>query len=194
MTKDLLIGRLDFHPHAAAGSAAAGAFGGNVDVAVGTLLHVADTHAKGNEQSLATLGLCPLCGSNTNQLIGRQRADEQVVLPAWELVAGVEDDARRADRGHPEHARVVHAWLRERLIGYERPGVVASHRDDGPSIVVSRGEDVDLVATHRPDLRLPQLTGFRIDGKAVSVAMAVGVDLRLGPRLPDERIVRWHRA
>ena len=123
-----------------------------------------------------------------------QRAHEQVVLPPRELVAGVEHEARRADRRHPEHARVVHARrantaCRRRACRCScGPSTRAASRSCG------RAQDVDLVAAHRTDLRLPQFAGLGMNRQAVAVAMTVGEDLRLGAGAADERIVRRHRA
>src|SRR5262249_38629577 len=114
----LRCGRDRFEPqdHAVGGVASDRAFGRDVDVPVGTLLHVADAHVQLREQLLTSLGLRWLIERDAQQHPRRQRADEEAVLPLRKLVAGVPQDARRADRRHPEHPRVVHAGTEPRLI------------------------------------------------------------------------------
>ena len=46
--------------------------------------------------------------------------DKEVVLPRRKLVARIKDDARRADRRHPEHACILHFQAIETLSRYQR--------------------------------------------------------------------------
>ena len=59
---------------------------------------------------------------------------------------------------------------------------------------MARVKDIHLVATHRTDLCLPQITCLRIDGEPVAIAVSVSKDLRLGTGLADERIIGRSRA
>src|SRR5262249_47994086 len=116
--------------------------------------------------------------------------DEHGAFPALEAIARVENKTRWADRRNPEHARAVHAGAEPRLIGNLRSGVVPAGRHERPPVVVTRPEDIDLVAAHRPNLSLPELAGLRMNRQAVAVAVPVGEDLRPRAGPADERIVR----
>src|SRR5262249_60665682 len=63
-----------------------------------------------------------------------------------------------------------------------------------PALILALLDDVDLVATARPMLVLPQLPGHGVEREALGIAMAVAPDLRLGGRPADEGIVRRDRA
>src|SRR5207253_10527881 len=62
-----------------------------------------------------------------------------------------------------------------------------------PPIVVSRLDDVDLVAAVWTVLGFPQLAGDRIPGEALRIAMAVAPDAGHGTGAIDERVVLRHR-
>src|SRR6187549_2963955 len=180
--------RLDPEQGAVGGPAARRLLGGHVEIAVRPLLDVPDAIVERRQEHLPLLVLLRLrhVERDAPQRLAVQRAEERVVLPALELVAGVENETRRADRRHPEHPRVVHARLRPRN---RRPGVVATGRGERPAVVVARLEDVDLVAAERPDLGFPELTGHGVVREAVYVAVAEGVDLGQRALASDEGIV-----
>src|SRR5262249_29882207 len=71
---------------------------------------------------------------------------------------------------------------------------IDTEADHRPAVVADGLDDVDLVATARPVLVLPQFSAFGMEREALRVAVAVAPDLGLGARPADERIVRRHRA
>src|SRR5262249_44733028 len=81
-----------------------------------------------------------------------------------------------------------------RLVRYERAGIIAAHRYEGPTVVLAWKEYIDLVTTHRTDFRFPQLMRLGAKCKPIPIAMAVGVDLGLYAGVPNERIVLWNAA
>src|SRR5215470_9443858 len=54
---------------------------------------------------------------------------------------------------------------------------------------MSWNQDVDFVASHRPDLGLPQSSRFRMERQSISVAVPVGEDLRPGIGSTNKGIV-----
>src|SRR5207342_385555 len=71
-----------------------------------------------------------------------------------------------------------------------RPGVVAAEAHEGPAVVASGLDDVDLVAAVRPVLVRPHGAGSRVDREPELVAVTQGKDLLLRPRRSSERIAR----
>src|SRR5260221_236145 len=70
------------------------------------------------------------------------------------------------------------------------PGaVVDAVGDHRPAKVASGANDVDLGATRRTVLVLPELAGDRMQRRALRIPVAVTVDLRPRIRLVHERIV-----
>src|SRR5262245_53945086 len=59
---------------------------------------------------------------------------------------------------------------------------------------MSWNQDVDFVASHGPDLGLPQSSRFRMECQSVSVAVPVCEDLGLGVCTPDKGIVFGNAA
>ena len=170
--------------------------GGDVQVAVGTLLHVADADVQRSQQHFPLLRLLRLgvIERHAPQRLPVQRSEKRAALPALEPIARVEDQARRADYRVPEHPRVVHAFPGPRVIRHGRAGVVAARRHQRPPVVVAGKQDVDLVAAQWADFGFPQLAGFGVIRQAVRIPMAVAEDLRQRACAPDERIVRRNAA
>src|SRR6185503_18131112 len=107
------------------------------------------------------------------------------MAPARIAGAGVEMNPAGSNGRVPVHDRWLHSLVRRlRDAGFE------PMRDQGPTVVVTGLEDVQLVAPHRPMFGLPQQAGHRIDGKALRIAMAVGPDGRYRSRPAHERVVR----
>src|SRR5437867_4353970 len=90
----------------------------DVQIAIWSLLHVAHADTQGGEERFPTFRLSRLLERHAHQRFAVQRADEHASLPPLEAIARIEDEARRADRRHPEHARTVHARSEPWLIGH----------------------------------------------------------------------------
>src|SRR4030095_7742960 len=112
-------------------------FSDHINVSVRALLHVAWTSIERDKQSFAAFRLRRLTESDAHELTRGEGANEKVVLPSGELVARIKHDARRTDRRHPVNPRVIHSGPGPRLIGNESPRVVASGRNQRPTIVVT---------------------------------------------------------
>lgn len=72
--------------------------------------------------------------------------------------------------------------------------VVHAVADDGPAVVQAGLHTVELVATLRPVLVEPDVTGLRVHGEPLRVAVPVAPDLRERARLAHARIVGRHTA
>src|SRR5215831_10311450 len=81
---------------------------GDVNIAVRTLLDIANPDTKLREQRLTPFGLRRLIESDALELLSVQRSHKQVSLPCGELVTGIENDARWADGRHPEYPWIIH--------------------------------------------------------------------------------------
>src|SRR6266571_1990459 len=116
-------------------------------------------------------------------------AHKNVVFPVGELVAGVEGHAGSSDRRHPEEERLLHRLL-PRLLRHTRPEIEPAKADDGPTIILTRLQDIDLVAAIGPVLAFPDGPGVRIDSEPQRIAMAHRVDLRPVSRTTGKGVVR----
>src|SRR5215468_3185906 len=72
--------------------------------------------------------------------------------------------------------------------------IVAAIAHKRPAIVRATSKDIDLVATIRSLLGLPDFARFRIHGQAVTVAMTTGENCRLDVRPSKERIILRNRS
>ena len=75
-----------------------------------------------------------------------QRADEEVVLPAREQIARVNDHAGGRDHRIPIVDRLLHPWFRRAFANLQKR-VVRAVGDDGPAVIFPRFRVVQLVAT-----------------------------------------------
>src|SRR5215468_8060401 len=169
-----------------------GAVGGEPQRAVRPVANITNAFAQPLQQTLLLSHLVPV-DFEPDQKLADQRADEQVAAPGRQQIAGVERHPGRRDRGHPVLERLLHALLVRALVD---PGavVVDAVADHRPAVVLAFLDDVDLVATARPVLVLPQLPGHGVEREPLGIAMAVAPDLGLGGRPADEGIVRRDRA
>src|SRR4029450_4928284 len=102
----------------------------------------------------------------------------------WKLVAGVEDHSGDRDRGLVERERFFHARCRRgRLfVWWQKPGsnagrvgrVCTAVGDDWPTVVQASLDDVDLVATLRAVIGLPQIAGLGVNGQPDGTPNAKG--------------------
>src|SRR5262249_25875167 len=120
-------------------------------------------------------------------------ADEQIVLPLWEFVAGVERQPRRGDCGYPVHERRLHA-VPVRIDAHARAEIEASVAEDRLAVVLSGPQLVHLVAAVWSVLDRPYGARDGIDRKPEDIAVPHRVDFRAIFGAADERIVRRHRA
>ena len=132
---------------------------------------------------LAALGL------QAQQFLSRQRAHEQIVLPARIFVAAVESDAAGRDR--------------RRVEGDGRIGIgcalaqdarLQAHGRQAPAIIMALVDHIDLVAAGGTMLGFPQIARHGIERQAFGIAMAQTPDRRHGIGQIHERIVRRDRA
>src|SRR4029079_7587557 len=112
-------------------------------------------------------------------------ADEQVVLPLRELVAGVDHQARWCDRGHPEGHWRIHV-LAIRIHTHPRTEIKAAGSDDRPAVVVTRQQLVHFVAAVRSVLHRPDRAVLRIHRQAEDVAMTKRENLGTVSGLAEE--------
>src|SRR5688572_7740704 len=170
-------------------------FDGDVDRAVRRLAYIADAYVERHEQRLAPFGLRRrLIERHALHLLSAQRANEEVPLPLRKAIPGVDQDARGADRRHPEHHGHLHAWAPPRLIRHVIRVIDLSERDQWPPVVAARDQPIQLVTAHRADLGGPHLARVRMPREPLQVAVAIGIDLRLRASLADERIIRGRGA
>ena len=149
-------------------------FGHAVQITVRPLLDVAPTPSQRHEQRVAALGLRRrLIERDALQRLAVQRADEKLTLPRRQLVAGVPRQRVRADRRRPVHERHVHAGPIPVVAVDVVLVVELAERHERPTVVVARGQNVQLVAAHRPDLGGPDLARRRVPGEVRRVAVAV---------------------
>ena len=129
------------------------------------------------------------------QRLRRQRAQEQVALPARQRIAGVEGHAAESRRFRPHVVRLLHAGRRRTLrSGHRTTAVVDAVRDDRPAVVETGLRDVQFITAHGPVLGRPQLARHRMQGRTLHVAVAVRPDFAARTRPGHERIVRRHLA
>src|SRR5690606_1089622 len=104
-----------------------------------------------------------------------------------------DEQTRRRDGRDP----VVHGLLHPLAVRGDVDRVAAvvdPVADDGPAVVAAGPDEVELVAAARPLLVLPELAGFRMDGEALRVAVAVAPDLGQRALAVHERVVRGDAA
>src|SRR6185436_14684673 len=175
-------------------TAAVADFRREIDVAVGTDLDVAETHAELAQELLAAQRLPLVVERHALDVLATQGADDQAVLPLRKFVAGVERHGGRADLRRPEDHGILHAVAMERMVRDQRARVVAAERNQRPAVIGAGLQDVHLVAALWSDLHLPELTRHRVEAQAIAVAMAVREDLGFRACAADERIVGRRRA
>src|SRR2546428_3672444 len=171
---------------------------GQIQEAIGALLHVADALVQFFQQSFATDGQSPLVHDNVVKLPGDHPANQQVSFQCWKLVTRIHGHSPRTDDRGPEEQRRLHpgqTWfgkLRPRAARtlYQLARVGAAVRNDWPAVVPARPDDVELVPALRTMVDLPELASLRMNRQAERIANTQRVNLRLIPRLADERIVR----
>src|SRR4029453_10865596 len=116
---------------------------------------------------------------------------EEITLPGRKPIGCVKSDPGRCDRWNPEdrwlfevRARRQHAWTQ----------VIAPVADHGPTVVLSRAEDVDFVPAVRTVFALPHLACVRIECQPQLDAMTHRIDRWLVTRFVNERVVRRHAS
>src|SRR5262249_25080773 len=115
-------------------------------------------------------------------------------LPLRELVAGVERETGERRRGCPEQKRLLHALSDGRTlhgtgVTLEIATVGTPVRDHRPAVVFASLDDIQLVATLRAVLCLPEFARLRMKREPHRVADPHGVDLRPVSGLVHERVV-----
>src|SRR5262249_2289824 len=120
-------------------------------------------------------------------------ADENVVLPVWKLVAGVEGHAGNRDRGNPENSRLLHPFL-PRFVADAWTEIETTEADQRPAVIFPRLQNVDLVTAIRPVLAFPDRAGIRLKSESQRIAMPHRVDLRTITGAADKRIIGRNRA
>src|SRR5690349_20538713 len=173
---------------------AVGFVGEEVEQAVGTLPDVADAVVEIAEDPFAleffplVVKIDALQVTGTRDFAFAHAADEQIVFPVGIAVAGIEVQAGDGYGGHPVDDGRLHTFL-IRIEADPRAGVDASVADDGPAVVLARGEDVHFVPAVGPFFAGPNLTSDGVDVHTEDVAMTDGEDFgfRSGPI--DEGVV-----
>jgi hypothetical protein len=163
-----------------------------VDEPVRALPHIAYALAELREYALF---LCHgIAGKReTGEEAAAQRADEHPAVPAGVALAGVEGEPGGRDGRIPVEDRLLHARRRPAPADL-RAGIVDAIADHRPAIVAAREHPVDLIPAARAVLGRPKVPGLRVERGSLHVAMTVGPDLGLGPRLVPEGIVGRHAA
>src|SRR3569833_2803974 len=121
--------------------------GYDVDISVRSLLHVANALVEVVQISLF-LRQSAVLELETHQRVRCESADEDVVLPRRELVAGVEDHPRRRDHRIPVVDGLFHSVL-YRADADAGAAVVETIGDHGPAVVLSGFRMIELVASRR---------------------------------------------
>src|SRR6266540_34152 len=177
-TEESLIGLLreaeDAVVAAADGAAAVAVAGGEVDGAVGAVLHFAQAAKFADEEGLGVEDAARVCGVETHahETLADQAGEEEVALQRGELRAGDEGRAGWGDGGREFQQRRDHPFARHLVV------------DDGPAVILSLLDDVDFVAAAgavEPGgavLGLELQTRPRLPVQTLRVSMAVGEDGR----------------
>src|SRR5262245_58840069 len=116
--------------------------------------------------------------SGAGNLPGAHAADKDFALPLGKAVTRIKRHTRDGNRRHPEHYRRLELFVCGSL-RLPRPLIGSSEADDGPAVVTSGLDDVDLVASIRTVLVLPDVAGSRMNRKPERSAMADRVNLGL---------------
>src|SRR5262245_60290556 len=163
--------------------------GQGVDRPIGPLHHVTDAGAHGNP--LLADDLLAVKGEAHDR--SREGADEEVTLPGWNGITGIEGNARRRDHWIPVIDGVDEFRVRGRL-GNCTAVIVRPPAHHRPSVILAGLRNVELIASHGTKFGLPQLAGLRVNRAPLRIAMTVGPDLRTRVLAADERIVLGHRT
>src|SRR5258707_13920634 len=111
------------------------------------------------------------------KMLERQRTYEKIAPPCWKLVTVIHRKSRRRDRRRP----IDHRLLESRALGIRRnigTGVVHAIRDHRPTIIPARHDDVEFIAAARTMLCFVKPSALCIEGHALLVAMAPGINFR----------------
>src|SRR6185436_6976045 len=104
-------------------------------------------------------------------------ADENVVLPVGKFVAGVKCHAGNGDGGYPEYQRRCHA-LTPRILRHARSKIEPAEAYNGPTVVLTRLQNVNLIAAVGSVFAFPDRAGVGLDRESQRIAMAQRIDLR----------------
>ncbi|MNM65836.1 hypothetical protein D3C81_772980 [compost metagenome] len=130
-----------------------------------------------------------------NQLLRRQRADEQAVLPRLEAWVVVKRHAADGRGFFPDMVRVDHAIdMLAPGFGNRHQRIVDAMGGNRPTKVLAGLGDVDLITATGPVLVGPQLAGPGVERRALLVAVAERPDFRAHVIATDKRVVLGHRA
>ena len=118
----------------------------------------------------------------------REGAEEEVVFPLREGVAGVKAEGAHGDGGRPvADGRFKAFFLGE---GRDRRAVVIhAVGDEWPAVVARAADVVEFVAAAGAVFGFPEFAGGGVNGEALGIAMAVAPDRGEGAGGVDERVV-----
>src|SRR5882672_8726616 len=170
--------------------------GEQIQQAVWSLPDLGDSLFELEQQRLAKGGQSPGVQDDPLNLCAAPGAYEDVSFPRLELVACVKRQAGDRDGWHPNHERLFHARRGMLLCCWtgSAAGEVAAVRppirNDRPSVIATRFDDVDFVAAHGAVLVFPELARLRMNDQPENIPNPQSIDLGpvVGPA--DERIVQ----
>lgn len=122
------------------------------------------------------------------EFFGSKRGDKELVFPFWKQIAGVKVSTARCDRRHPVSERLLHAIFSGDV---DHGGSIIIHAvgDDGPAVVEAFFDEVEFVAAAGPVLSVEEFSGYRVEGEALRVAVAIAPDGGIGFSVTDEGII-----
>src|SRR5262245_28284011 len=124
--------------------------------------------------------------AGAGNLAGAHAAHKDVALPFWQPASCVERHTRDGNGRHPEHDRLLEAFVR-RFLCLPWPLVSATEADDGPSIVATGTDDVDFISAVGTVLVLPDISRARMNSQAERCTMTKRIDLGFVAVASNER-------
>jgi hypothetical protein len=131
------------------------------------------------------------CATTPSPRTGAEAADQEVALPLGELLLGVEEEAGCGDGRRPELEGLFHPIPLPGLVD-GGAAVLDPVPDDGPPVVPSREDQVELVSSLGPMLRGPDIARLHVDVEPLGIPVSVAPDLREGVGLAHAGVVLWN--
>src|SRR5262245_9656907 len=106
-----------------------------------------------------------------------QAADENIALPGWKVVAGVDGHAGNRDLRKPHDERRLEPVARG-MFRNLRAGIVPPEAHERPSVIATCQNDVDLIPTVGTVFVVPDGARLRMNDEGQRIPVAEGEDLR----------------
>jgi len=123
-----------------------------------------------------------------------EAADEERTLPFGNGIAGVERHAGGADGGHPVVDGLFHAGRRTFALADRQAAIFRAIGDDGPAVIFAGLGNVHFIAAARSVFAGPEFARFRVERRALLVAVAPGPDFGQRAVPVHKGVVVRHRS